>query len=316
MADPTPAAPADAYAGSQDAIERQKNALVQILGEQGVYGQKQLQARQASAAALASAPTPSQQAGAPVTQDPTQRAMYDAFTKDAQSNIASDAQEQARIQQANMAYMDQVKGAIPLQQADLQSYTDSQRMAYEDRQKQRDAELAAQQAAAARAAASSAAANDPNKIYETLKAKIDAQNKIDAEQWDKMPIEQRTASAAGQLGKGGNKLTIDSAMAALGMDVAGPRSHESPNDPYWDAGHPGKVQTDAKTITPMMTSFFQDMLAGDKTWGEVVSTAHSFTPDNFSQYGVDMANIDPKSIGVWLAMYAPSFGVDPATLRG
>lgn len=293
----TPTAPPDAYQGAEDEAEKQKRALVQILGQQGQYGAQQLQNRASAAQMLNAQPT---EAGLP--RSATTQAMYDAFTRDAQSAIDSHGMEQQRIQAANQAYMDQVRGAVPLQRADLQSYTDAQRMAFEDREKERQAREAERAAAAARASAASASAN---RSYESIaREKRDVEKKFAAEDWDSMPPEMRTALGAAQVGKSGSALSVEDAMKALGMSV--PTGNVAPGDNYWKTE--GRTYTDAKKANSMMQSFFSDMMSSDATWGEVVSTARSLTPDNFAEYGLDMTQFDPKAIGVWLAAYAPLWG--------
>lgn len=293
----TPQAPPDAYQGAEDEAEKQKRALVQILGQQGQYGAQQLQNR-AGAAQMLNAQQP--EGGIP--RSATTQAMYDAFTRDSASSLQSHEQEQARIRAANEAYMDQVRGAVPLQRADLQAYTEAQRMAFEDRERERQAREAERAAAAARASASAASAN---RSYEDIaREKRDVEKKFAAEDWESMPPEMRTALGAAQVGKAGSALSVEDAMKALGMSV--PTGQTAPGDNYWKTE--GRTYTDAKKASSMMSAFFSDMMSGDATWGEVVSTARSLTPDNFAEYGLDMTSFDPKAIGVWLAAYAPLWG--------
>lgn len=115
--------------GAESSVDAQKIALTQMLAEQGARGAQVVQNRGQDAQALA-AMQQQQYGGQPSS-------LYQTFDRDAQQMAQAQANEQARTASANQFYMDQVKAAIPIHQADTDAYYEALRKEYEDRQAER-----------------------------------------------------------------------------------------------------------------------------------------------------------------------------------
>lgn len=308
MAVPTPELPENAFNGAEGEIEKQKNALVKILADQGTYGLKSLQQQQAGAQQTAAAPTPASMAGAPVPRSAGVQAMYDAFTNNAQSKLAGHEQEQARIQAANVAYMDQTKAAAPLHRADLDASMKALQMEYAERQRIREQEEADRAAAAARASAAAAAANAPKPTYAQIQGEKDEyeMQKL-TELWDKTPPELRTTSMANQLGKAKSSISIDDAAKALGM---GPS-----DDPYARYGSmdmregPALRSAKSKEVGSLFNAIKAQAVQEDWTWQQVLSEAASITTEDLTSFGIK--DWDPRAANIWLRSLQPLWGIEP-----
>ena len=307
MALPTPELPANAFDGTEGEIEKQKNALVKILADQGTMGLKTLQAQQAGAQQTAAAPSPAQLAGAPVPRSAGVQAMYDAFTNNASSKIAGHEQEQARIQAANTAYMDQTKAAVPLHKADLDASMKAMQMEFEERQRIRDQEEAARQAAAARASASAAAASSKPTYEQTQREKRDVDLKFAQEDWDKTPPELRTPQMAAQLGHAKSGIGLDEAAIALGM---GPS-----DDPYARYGSedmregPALRSAKSKEVGSMMNAIKAQAIAEDWTWQELLAEVSTISTEDLESFKV--TTWDPRAANIWLRSIQSLWGIEP-----
>lgn len=290
----TPQAPETTFGpDAEDSAERQKQALIRIIGDQGHYGAKQLQARAAAAQGL--------QAGAmaaPATQmagglDPANQALYDVFTRDAAASQQSHSQETQRIQAANQAYMDQVKAAIPMQRADLDAFTNAQRMEYEERQRIREQEAADRAAAAARASAQSHQMSIMQRALENR----EADKVISQLDWSEMGPMERTVKAAKSAGAQGGARSLMDAAAAIGMDPEVARRRWISPD-----GQDQFAEQDAMLAREMQGMLSEAVSNGGVTWSQVIAAAQ----DIGSKLGFDYrANVQP-----WLATVSQLWGVD------
>lgn len=286
MAVPTPPAPTNTFdEGADQSVERQKAALTELLAQQGATGAQLLKNRGEDAGALAAAAKAQYgDAGQPVS------ALYQTFERDAQQRTNAHTEEQARIQAANQAYMDQVKGAIPLQRQDSQNYMDALKAEFEDRQRQREAEQAARDQAAANARAASSSTSVLAKLLEQR----DAQNTIGKLEWDAMGPLDRTPKEANQFGAAGKERNIMDAAAAIGVDPAAMKSR------FIDKV-PSQFSEQDQAIMDQMRGMLSEAVAKNVPWRSVLASAQQIASD----VGLDYrANIQP-----WLATVSQLWGV-------
>lgn len=286
MSVPTPAAPANAFdEGADQSAERQKAALTELLAQQGQTGANLLKNRGEDAAALAAqAKAQYGDAGAPVSN------LYSTFERDAQQRVNAHTEEMARIQAANGAYMDQVKGAIPLQRQDSQNYMDAMKAEFEDRQRQREAEQAARDQAAANAR--SAASN--SSALQRLLDDREAQNVVGKLDWDKLVPMDRTPNEASQFGAAGSERNIMDAAAAIGVDPAAMKSR------FIDKA-PSQFSEQDQALADSMRQMLSDAKSQNVPWRSVVAQAQAIA----GEVGLDYrANIQP-----WLATVSQLWGV-------
>lgn len=290
----TPQAPETTFGpDAEDSAERQKQALIRIIGEQGHYGAQQLRARDAAAQGLQAGAFAAPQVAAAGGMDPATQALYGVFTRDAQQAQTNHSQETQRIQAANQAYMDQVKAAIPMQRADLDAFTNAQRMEYEERQRIREQEAADRAAAAARASASS----QQMSILQRALENREADKVISQLDWNEMGPMERTVKAAKAAGAQGGARSLLDAAAAIGMDVDAARRRWVTPD-----GNDQFAEQDAMLANEMQSMLSEAVQNGGVSWSQVMAAAMDIS----SKLGFDYkANAQP-----WLATVSKLWGVE------
>lgn len=282
----TPIAPKNPWdEGAEASSDAQKAALAKVLAEQGSLGVQSIQNRSQDANAI-SAQAQAQfgvGGGAP----------YQTFQRDAEQARIAQEQHMARIGAANNAYMDQVKGAIPLQRGDTEAMYGAMRLEYEERQREREAEEArrAQAAADARRSSSSSSSNALLKALE--KRAVDRE--LAAQDFADLNAGQKTPSLAKGAGAAGGMRDILQAAKDLGMDVNAAKRRWVDNDPK------NRFAAQDKALKAQIEIEMQEALANDVPWAQVISGTKLMAQD----MGLDWtANIQP-----WLAMYSPLWGV-------
>lgn len=287
MALPTPEKPANAFdQGATDSVERQKQALTELLASQGNAGRQLLQNRGQDAGAIAAAAKAQYgDAGKPVSD------LYDTFNRDAEQSKQFHDQEQARILAANKGYMDQVTSAIPLQRKDSDTYLEALRLQFEDRQRQAEEE-AAQKAASA--AAQKAATQS---YYQKQTDKNTADTQLAKDKWAQTSKELRRPQDAELAGAAGGPRDIVAAATAIGMDPNAAKNR-------WVDRKAGQFREQDDQLMTTMTDTLQDAYEKNKSWGEVMTVTKAFA----AQQGLNWeANIQP-----WLATYSPLWGMEDA----
>lgn len=287
MAVPTPEAPKNTFdEGATESVDRQKAALTELLASQGATGLRLLQNRGADAGAIAAqAKAQYGDAGKPVSD------LYQTFERDAQQRTNAHNEEQARIQAANRAYMDQVGAAIPLQRQDSENYMNALRMEFEDRQRQREAEEQARQAAAARAASAASSSSLLAKLLE----KKEADNAMAKLEWTDTGPMERTPSMAKAAGAAGGERSIIDAAAAIGMDPEAAKRR-------WVERQDSQFREQDDALIQAMRDMLSEAVAKDVPWRSVLASAQSIA----SEIGLDYrANVQP-----WLATVSGLWGVE------
>ncbi len=298
-----PERPADTFAGAEGSVERQKQALVQLLAEQGTYGAQQLKNRQQAANGLsinAQAATPAE---APMNANT--KALYDVFGRDSEQSLQQHNQEQARILAANKAYMDQAGAAMPLDRSANEAYTTALKMGYEERQRARQAEIEQQQLANQRAAASAYASSASAKpsYYDQQKEKRDADTQLLLEQLKGQAPMDRKWSDIQTAGIQGNPNDTDMVSRSFGFN----------GDPEQYGGLTGNQ---AKAAKRLVADVVQEAQSTGASFREVVNAAMSAArnPTTAAEYGFKGQSFVDHVLETYLATYAGQWGLSPADL--
>lgn len=286
MPTPTPAKPTNTFdEGADQSVERQKAALTELLAQQGSTGLNLLKNRGEDAGALAAAAKAQYgDAGQPVSN------LYQTFERDSQQRVNGHNEEQARIQAANQAYMDQVKAAIPLQRQDSDNYAGALQQEFTDRQNQRVAEQAARDA---QTAASRASASNSSALQKLLDQR-DAQNTVGKLDWDAKGPMEKTPQEAQQFGAAGPERSLVDAAKAIGMDPAAAQSR-------WIDKAPSQFREQDDALITQMQGMLSEAMAKNVPWRSVITSAQQIASDTGLDY---KANVQP-----WLATVSQLWGV-------
>jgi hypothetical protein len=269
----TPATPGNPFKeGAESSVDAQKIALTQLLADQGAKGAQVIQNRGQDAAALAA-----QQQAQFGQMGAGTNFLYQTFDRDAAQAGTNHTNEQARIQAANQAYMDQVKAAIPIHAKDTDAYYEALRKEFEDRQAEREQAMALARMAASRSGGGGGG------------------GRSSASALSEIPVQQRTPSAAAEAGAAGGQRDILSAAAAVGMDVNAAKRR------WVDKDQSNPFRDKDAALANAIELGIADLIGSDATWAEVMAQGKALA----GELGLDYAaNVQP-----WLAMYSPLWGV-------
>lgn len=299
----TPTTPADPFQGGEQSAERQKQALVQLLAEQGTYGAKQLQNRADNADATRASAMQAQSPTAPMNA--TTQALYDVFTRDAGQSKMQQDQEQARILAANKAYMDQVGAAVPLARADNEAYTTAMKMQYEEAQRQREAELEQQRLANQRAAqaAAQAASSTARSYYDKQKEQRDAEMQLLMEDLRGKAPADRGYKDLTTLGLNGQPVDPETLAKDFGFSTS-PEKYS------------GRTQKEAVAVRRLIDDIVQEGTSSGVSFNAIRQAANAAlrSPETMSQYGFTGTPVLGNIPELYLASYAPMWGLDPKDL--
>jgi hypothetical protein len=298
---PTPEKPQNAYGGAEQSAEQQKRALVELLASQGNAGKQLIENRGQDASAIAAA-AKSQWGDASM---PVQM-LYQTFGRDARQATSSHQNEQARMQQAHQAYMDQVAAGVPMLRQEGDNYIERMRLEYEDRQRQREAEEQARAEemqmrreahAASMASSRSRGGSDSNALIKALEERA-IDRELSAQDFANLDAGSKKPSLARNAGAQGGKRDILQAAKDIGFDVKAAEKR-------WVKGDPkSQFYQQDQALKKQIEIEMQEALANDVPWAQVLSGTRLMAED----LGLNWeANFQP-----WLAVYSPLWGITDA----
>lgn len=216
MDDPTnPPVPVNPFSGggAEKNIDQQKAMLNDLIAMQGQSG-RQVYERQAPEAQQLLAEQVQRAGQVPDAR----RAVYEAFSRDAQAADQQHTQTVQRQAQLGQIFMDQAKAAVPIYGKSVDATTEAMRLQFEERRR-REAEAAAnQRAAASRSSAASAPKSIEQRIAEGEEDRAVKQGTARSIlEKSGVPKNQWSTSDVVAAGVSGAKLSFDDAAKALGF---------------------------------------------------------------------------------------------------
>lgn len=211
----TPPVPTNPFAGggTEKNIDQQKALLNDLIAMQG-QGARTLYERQGAEAQGLLNERLAQAGQVPDAR----KAVYDAFTRDAQAADQQHAQTVQRQAQLGQIFMDQAKGAVPIYAKNVDATTEAMRLQFEERRRKEEEARQAQMAASRASVARSAPKTIDQRIAEGEEDRAVKQGTARSIlEKSGVPKSQWSTSDVIAAGVSGAKLGLEDAAKALGF---------------------------------------------------------------------------------------------------
>lgn len=225
MADPAvPPVPDNPFAGggTEKNIDQQRVLLNDLVANAGQSGRKIYERQGAEAQGLLQ-----ERLGAAGQVPDARRAVYDAFTRDAQAAETQQTNTMKRQAQLGDIFMNQAKAAVPIYAKNVDATTEAMRLQFDERRRreQEQAQLQREAAAASRASARASSRSKAPKTTEELVADnmqaltVNAETTKQALAAGLITPAGMSLKAAKEAGIGSGSRSLNTALTALGVKL-------------------------------------------------------------------------------------------------